>query len=325
MIVGGGDDNNGITAERPRDASTQIQSHWTAKPVWMLLAVLAAKLLLFQAGLGFSLPMALGDTGPGLSVLLGLAPGMAALLIGGLFYWLAGASRRRTVSWKVEIAFWVGLALTVGYCFLFSRRFLLARPLLALSDFWNTLASGLADALFIVLLVPVLEKRYGIVSGALAAAASFALLSALETLADRGTSLLLFAAQGNGGYSRYLWTDFIPSLLSGMIIAAAVCVLRIALYRLASRRIPGAWMLLVSVSGLAGLLHSAILVTFARGIESNAWLTVMCISFPYYLFVFAVGLAVLAGYVRWKTVGSFSANFQAMIKKIKITQNDIKD
>jgi hypothetical protein len=84
-------------------------------------------------------------------------------------------------------------------------------------------------------------------------------------------------------------------------------------------------MLMVSVPGMVGVLHSAVVVSLSKGLGASGWLRVLCVEFPYYLLVFAAGIGILAGFVRWKTFGAFVGDVKMIIKKAKITQDDINN
>jgi hypothetical protein len=325
---GDGDRNKTDAPDMPENVSA-IKQHWALRPIGLLAAVLSTKLFLYLVSLGISLPMALGDTSPVTAIWLGLLQSIAVMLVGGLFYWRVRTMQWKNgaatgPSWKMGIAFWVGIVLALGY-YLGIWRYLLSYPAAGLVSLGYNLASNFTDALFIVLLFPVLERRYGILNGAMAAATSFVILSVFMALINIGSNFLIVTLQGNGEYSQYIGAGFVPSLVTGVFSAAAICVLSIALYSIASRRIPGTWMLLVSVPGMISLLHTAVRVALSKGLGGSEWLGVLCVEFPYYLLVFAAGLGILAGFVRWKTIGAFVGDVKMIIKKAKITQDDLNN
>ena len=116
----------------------------------------------------------------------------------------------------------------------------------------------------------------------------------------------------------FFGSDIASDILLAVLAGFAITVLRVMLYRVANKRMPGTWMLFVAIPGFISLLYSVLSKPTLA-----AWLAIV-VAVAYYLLVFAISLGLLAGFERWKAPGSFRAEAGALFQKFrKRTQNDV--
>lgn len=332
----------GENASIPGNASLAKRPRWYMQPWKLLAAALAAPLFIYCADYAATLVFtsiwnaagaAYDPAGRSLmmfTVFTVFLPTAVELAVAAAFYLLVRVMHRKSwlpgsVSWKVDAAFWVGLALMLARMLLDSLpiRDSLSPIFVLLPAFLRILTSGFIMLLFVILLFPVFEARFGSIRGALVLGLAFALSTVLEqalALSLNWLNAYITLGHSPGRLLESSASNIAPGIVSACIAAFCWTVLWISLYLSASRRIPGAWMLFSSVPGLLGLLCRALETLLIRNIANTTWIRIICIEFPFYLLVSALSLALIAGLRRWKTLGEFLKDAKGFMRR---TDTDI--
>lgn len=316
-----------VDPELPEHPALGGNAHWTGRPLLLLAAVLAVKLFLYLAQLGMSLPVIAqsstdADIRLNAAILQSALSTVLILLLSILFYWRVMALQNRhgiagAVSWKPGIAFYAGIVMVLGYGVLAYYNYFQVQPVLSIVNFLSQLVGGLTGTLFLVVLLPVTERRFGIVRGALILSAAYAVLSVLQLLLSMGFSAWMSAAQGLEMVTRAMWNGILSNLLSTLLVSFAKGAVGVACYHLAARRVPGTWMLYVAVPSLVVLLNNHLPDIFS----SSSRPLPLLISAAYYLLVFGLSMGILAGYQRWKTPQALKESTARLVEKLKAIQN----
>ena len=304
--------NTGSIADRRGPAG-----HWSQRPLKLLAAALAAEFLLFLLTMVASLPILLqsgdGSAGWPPALLVQAAQILITVAVGLLFlYWIRAARRRQgagcPVDWRLGLPFWYGLGLALACGVLGNFQYAQYRPAEAAGGFLLTMAQGFTSTLLLALLFPALEKRFGIVGGALLLLAAKALLTAVELTAFRALAAAAAAAQGTAALFPAAAGRLLFSHLLSDALRSVAAVVAVAAYLSAGRRVLGAWLLAASAHGLLVLLNRAIASSLVEAGAVAAGQTILAVDLPFGLVVLALALLLLAAFRRWKTPGDFAGS-----------------
>lgn len=303
--------------EAGQEPKLPVKAHWTERPGTMFAAVIATRFLLmaFIVAVALVLPSVLNwnTVMPARAyVLLDSAMQLiVALAAGWVFYrWVRSARRKHglgtPLSFQTGAAFWAGLVLLLGYNVLVNLEYMKYDPATAAAYFLNMLAHGFTTTLLLVLLFPVLEGRFGIVRSALLLCAANVLLHLVQRFIVYGINEISLAQQEQ--FDAIVRNDLLYSLLPHSLGSAARAALGVLAYLVASRRLPGAWLLYMALGDLMSLAANKIIIHMpvTNGIDRVQ--TDLLAQPAFYLAVLGLALLGLAAFERWKSWKDFAGS-----------------
>lgn len=299
--------------------------HWSMRPGRLFVFVLAVRCLIsaIYTLILCTVSVAVNESGgiwlvfaaDYIVAILGLAAGL-------ICYFVVRRIQNKHVlqfdtKWNINVAFWVGLVLLVGFVAIELQSNGLYNFSGVSADFTTMieLVDRSTDMLLFLLLLPVLEERYGLVKSALMAGMIAASANVLSCL------ISIFYSYFRYGVAPLVEAIFSTSTLLSIIMEFTIGILAVTMYRVASRRAPGAWVLFAALTGIATWLFAVIGKSLTLNQPVN-WDLYYFVQMFYYVVIALLGLGVLARYKRWNTFRAFIVDIKHLIQAARGRQDD---